>query len=201
MPARPGVCLALAGALVGCNASDERKPAPPPENSTQATAMQTVTSKDGTRIAYDKQGNGPPLIVVGGALADRSAGADYARLLSPHFTVYTFDGADAAIARHQALCGGARDRDIAALIDQPAARRTCLASPSGPRCRSRRRRRLAAKSKSSPSTKRRCEADGAAANGKATGPSRPSCSARAAGANAVVHLSRSSGCRIRRYGS
>ena len=30
--------------------------------------MQTVTSKDGTVIAFDKSGNGPPVILVSGAL-------------------------------------------------------------------------------------------------------------------------------------
>ena len=35
--------------------------------------MQTVTSKDGTTIAYDQTGTGPALILVGGALSERSA--------------------------------------------------------------------------------------------------------------------------------
>jgi len=34
--------------------------------------MQTVTSKDGTTIAYDRLGEGPTLIVIGGALSYRS---------------------------------------------------------------------------------------------------------------------------------
>jgi pimeloyl-ACP methyl ester carboxylesterase len=50
-----------------------------------------VTSKDGTRIAYEKAGQGPALILVGGALSDRSGGAELARLLAPHFSVYTYD--------------------------------------------------------------------------------------------------------------
>ena len=50
-----------------------------------------VTSRDGTRIAYDKLGKGPVLILVGGALADRSGGAELAQLLAPHFTVYSYD--------------------------------------------------------------------------------------------------------------
>jgi len=55
------------------------------------TPPQTVTSADGTRIAYDKSGSGPPLILVGGALSGRSGGAELAQLLAPHFTVYTYD--------------------------------------------------------------------------------------------------------------
>jgi pimeloyl-ACP methyl ester carboxylesterase len=52
---------------------------------------QTVTSRDGTRITYDKWGTGPALIVVGGALSDRTGGAELAQLLAPHLTVYSYD--------------------------------------------------------------------------------------------------------------
>src|SRR6266545_3998754 len=53
--------------------------------------METVRSKDGTTIAFDRVGRGPSIILVGGALSDRSAGAPLAGLLSPRFTVFTFD--------------------------------------------------------------------------------------------------------------
>jgi len=54
--------------------------------------MPTVTSKDGTTIAYDKTGHGPAVIHVAGALGTRSFGfPDHARLLASHFTVYTYD--------------------------------------------------------------------------------------------------------------
>ncbi len=54
--------------------------------------MPTVTSKDGTTIAFDRSGNGPPLIMVGGALSDRSASAPgLIPLLQPKFTVFTYD--------------------------------------------------------------------------------------------------------------
>ena len=35
--------------------------------------MRTVTSKDGTTIAYDQMGEGPALILVGGATTARAA--------------------------------------------------------------------------------------------------------------------------------
>jgi pimeloyl-ACP methyl ester carboxylesterase len=35
--------------------------------------MQLVRSADGTEIALDRSGDGPPLILVGGALQDRSS--------------------------------------------------------------------------------------------------------------------------------
>ena len=54
--------------------------------------MNTVTSKDGTKIAYDKTGHGPAVVHVAGAMGTRSFGLpDHARLLESHFTVYNYD--------------------------------------------------------------------------------------------------------------
>jgi len=54
--------------------------------------MQTVTSKDGTTIAYDKTGHGPAVIHVAGAMGTRSFGLPaHARLLASQFTIYTYD--------------------------------------------------------------------------------------------------------------
>ena len=54
-------------------------------------SLPTVTSKDGTNIAYDKASQGPALILVEGAMGSRSASAALARLLAPAFTVYSYD--------------------------------------------------------------------------------------------------------------
>ena len=51
----------------------------------------SVRSADGTAISFDRTGDGPPLILVGGALSDRTAAAPLAALLAPRFTVYAFD--------------------------------------------------------------------------------------------------------------
>ena len=55
--------------------------------------MSTVRSADGTTIAYTRAGQGPPLILVDGALCSRSFGPmpKLAEQLAPHFTVYTYD--------------------------------------------------------------------------------------------------------------
>jgi pimeloyl-ACP methyl ester carboxylesterase len=55
--------------------------------------MDTVISNDGTKIAYDKQGDGPALILVDGAMCSRSTGSkpELTSLLAPHFTVYSYD--------------------------------------------------------------------------------------------------------------
>src|SRR5215813_13596476 len=59
----------------------------------QEESMETVTSKDGTRIAYDRTGNGEPVILVAGAFSYRkySGQVKVAELLSPHFTVLNYD--------------------------------------------------------------------------------------------------------------
>jgi pimeloyl-ACP methyl ester carboxylesterase len=56
--------------------------------------MKTVTSKDGTIIAYDQIGQGPTVILVDGALQYRSFDqgmAPLADLLAKHFTVIHYD--------------------------------------------------------------------------------------------------------------
>lgn len=55
--------------------------------------MSTVTSRDGTAIAYERSGEGPALILVDGALCSRGFGPmrPLAALLAPHFTVYAYD--------------------------------------------------------------------------------------------------------------
>lgn len=52
-----------------------------------------VSSKDGTAIAFEKAGNGPVLVVVGGALSHRELARGDALVpeLAKHFTVYTYD--------------------------------------------------------------------------------------------------------------
>ncbi len=56
--------------------------------------MPTVTSQDGTTIAFDKVGSGPAVILVNGAMAYRAfdpSMAQLAELLGQHFTVYNYD--------------------------------------------------------------------------------------------------------------
>ena len=53
--------------------------------------MNTVRSKDGTAIAFDRSGSGPALILVGGAMSDRTTSAAVGSLLAPHFTVISYD--------------------------------------------------------------------------------------------------------------
>jgi pimeloyl-ACP methyl ester carboxylesterase len=53
--------------------------------------MLSVTSQDGTTIAYERLGAGPALVVVGGSLADHQFYAPLAERFARHFTVYNMD--------------------------------------------------------------------------------------------------------------
>lgn len=56
--------------------------------------MDTVISRDGTRIAFDRSGEGPALVLVGGALQHRAIDPSTARLaelLAPRLTVVRYD--------------------------------------------------------------------------------------------------------------
>ncbi len=55
--------------------------------------MSKVISSDGTAIAFDRAGDGPPVILVDGALCHRGFGPakPLAQRLVPHFTVVTYD--------------------------------------------------------------------------------------------------------------
>lgn len=52
--------------------------------------MDHVTSKDGTPIAYERQGSGPAVILVGGGLDDGSENAPLAAELAGRYTAYNY---------------------------------------------------------------------------------------------------------------
>lgn len=53
--------------------------------------METVTSRDGTEIAFDRIGQGPPVILVSGGSVDRMSLAGLAEQLSKDLTVLNYD--------------------------------------------------------------------------------------------------------------
>jgi pimeloyl-ACP methyl ester carboxylesterase len=53
--------------------------------------METVLSSDGTRIAFERSGEGPTVLLVGGSLADHHFYTPLANELAQHFAVYNFD--------------------------------------------------------------------------------------------------------------
>jgi pimeloyl-ACP methyl ester carboxylesterase len=92
--------------------------------------MSRVRSKDGTSIAYDRQGHGPAVILVGGGLTSRAEGvgnnAPLAAELAQHFTVYNYDRRGRGDSGDTPPYAVAREiEDIDALITE-AAGASCL---------------------------------------------------------------------------
>lgn len=77
--------------------------------------MKTVMSDDGTRIAYEELGDGPPVIMVAGAFNDRSATAPLGQALADRFTVISFD------RRGRGDSGDGEEYDVDREIDDIAA--------------------------------------------------------------------------------
>lgn len=81
--------------------------------------MKTVTSKDGTTIAFDRSGSGPVLILVDGALMHRAMGSGMAQLLARHFTVVQYDRRGRGDSTDTRPFTVAREiEDIESLIDE-----------------------------------------------------------------------------------
>ena len=81
--------------------------------------MNTTRSTDGTAIAYEKCGEGPPLILVDGALCSRDMGPSrkIAKALCEHFTVITYDRRGRGESTDTApYCVEREIEDLAALI-------------------------------------------------------------------------------------
>jgi len=78
----------------------------------------TLTSKDGTTIAYEVQGSGPAVILVNTVAEDRTALAGLAGALAKDFTVVTFDRRGRGGSGDPQPYDPAREiEDIDALID------------------------------------------------------------------------------------
>src|SRR5712671_5670573 len=56
-------------------------------------------SADGTTIAYEADGAGPPLLLIGGALNDRNSAAPIVPLLADRYTIVRFDRRGAPISK------------------------------------------------------------------------------------------------------
>jgi pimeloyl-ACP methyl ester carboxylesterase len=90
----------------------------------QAATFSTVTSADGTKIAFERRGSGPALILIGGALTDRKFpyGVPLADLLASNFTVYAYDRRGRGDSADTAPFAVQREvEDLAALIAEAGA--------------------------------------------------------------------------------
>jgi len=96
--------------------------------------MPTVTSADGTTIAYERTGSGSALVLVDGAMCYRGAGPmrPLAALLQDTFTVYTYDRRGRGESSDTMPYAVAREvEDLQALIAQAGGEAYVYAISSG----------------------------------------------------------------------
>ncbi len=80
--------------------------------------MHTVHSKDGTTIAYDQEGTGPAIVLVGGATATRRNAVPLATVLAEHFAVLNYDRRGRGVSGDTPPFAVAREvEDLEAVID------------------------------------------------------------------------------------
>src|SRR5262245_60679083 len=103
--------------------------------SAKGPIMPKVTSRDSTEIDYTKVGTGPALIILFGATAFRGTSpeeATLARMLSPNFTVITYDRRGRGESGNTLPFLPQREiEDIAALIEMAGGRASVLGYSSG----------------------------------------------------------------------
>ena len=101
--------------------------------------MHTLTSTDGTQIAYQQTGEGPPLVLVHGAISDHSYWDPVRSALEARFSVYAIErrgrghSGDASRTRSSANTRTSRPSSR-----RPASRRISSATRTGRCARSRR---------------------------------------------------------------
>ncbi|MWA00290.1 alpha/beta fold hydrolase [Actinomadura sp. LD22] len=94
--------------------------------------MEIVTSADATPIAFERSGEGPVLILVGGAFNDRGSAMPLAEHLEPRFTVVRYDRRGRGDSGDNPLYDVAREiEDLAALADTVGGRPGLFGLSSG----------------------------------------------------------------------
>jgi pimeloyl-ACP methyl ester carboxylesterase len=94
--------------------------------------MDTVASADGTVIAFDRFGGGPPVIMIVGAFNTRSQTEPLARALAPQFTALNYDRRGRGDSGDTAPYAVEREiDDIAALIAQTGGASAVFGHSSG----------------------------------------------------------------------
>jgi pimeloyl-ACP methyl ester carboxylesterase len=94
--------------------------------------METVTSADGTVIAFDQLGSGTPLVLVAGASCDRGADAAHATALAASFTVLNFDRRGRGDSTDTSPYAVQREvEDLAVLLDAAGGGATVVGLSSG----------------------------------------------------------------------
>ena len=94
--------------------------------------MPSVTSADGTRIAYEALGQGPPLVLVGGGLDDGAENVPLQHELAARFTVINYARRGRGDSGDTQPYAAAREiEDLQALIDVAGGRAHVLGVSTG----------------------------------------------------------------------
>jgi pimeloyl-ACP methyl ester carboxylesterase len=94
--------------------------------------FQEVASPDGTTIAFDRLGEGPPVIMVCGAMCDRALMRPTAEELAKHFTVFNYDRRGRGSSADTAPYAVEREiEDIGALIAEAGGMASVYGHSSG----------------------------------------------------------------------
>jgi pimeloyl-ACP methyl ester carboxylesterase len=94
--------------------------------------MDTVTSRDGTTIAFDRLGDGPPVILVCGAMCDRALMRPTAEELAKRFTVFNYDRRGRGDSRDTTPYAVEREiEDIGALVAEAGGAASVYGHSSG----------------------------------------------------------------------
>lgn len=95
----------------------------------------TVTSRDGTTIAFDRLGAGPPVVLVAGAIQHRAVDPSTEQLmelLAPRFTVYRYDRRGRGDSTDTQPYAVEREiEDLAAVIDRAGGSSSVMGGSSG----------------------------------------------------------------------
>src|SRR5438045_3016400 len=139
-----------------CDGRRQHVFAGPQHGGLKEARMTTLESKDGTMIAFDRQGDGPALILVDGAMGTRSSGSkpELAKRLAQRLTVYTYDRrgrGDSGDTKPYAVDREIEDIEI--LIDKAGGSAFCTVTHPGHAWHWMPPSNLATKSTNSPCTK------------------------------------------------
>ena len=94
--------------------------------------MEKIQSRDGTTVAFDQLGGGPPLVLVSGASCDRTIDTPLAIALAEHFTVLNYDRRGRGDSTDTLPFAVEREvEDIAALLQAAGGSATLVGLSSG----------------------------------------------------------------------
>lgn len=95
--------------------------------------MRTAVSADGTAIAYEVSGSGPPLVIVDGAMCYRDSGPSrpLAAELAADFTVHTYDRRGRGESQHAESTPEREIEDLEAVVKEAGGTAYVFGSSSG----------------------------------------------------------------------